>query len=230
MAQVRALADVADVSVANHAAVNTLSKLAELIIAQAPPFFAIAGHSMGGRIALEVARLAPARVRGLALLNSGNEPLAAGEAGAQERKRRLGLLELAQREGMRHMAQQWVQGMIHPARCGDTDLVETIVTMFERQTPEILALQTHALLTRPDARPVLAGVTSPVLVVCGRDDAWSPVDHQAEMASTSSDAHLAVIDDCAHMSTLERPGAVTDTLRAWLSRTSASESPPERAA
>ena len=61
--QVAGLADLADVQVANHDEVDSLGALAEAIIHAAPPRFAIAGHSMGGRVALEVARRVPERLR-----------------------------------------------------------------------------------------------------------------------------------------------------------------------
>ena len=46
---------------------------------------AVAGHSMGGRVALEIARQAPLRVERIALLDTGIEPIAPGEAGERER-------------------------------------------------------------------------------------------------------------------------------------------------
>ena len=59
--QTEALADIADMQVATNGARDSLVAMAEAIIAQAPARFAIAGHSMGGRVALEGH---PARVRG----------------------------------------------------------------------------------------------------------------------------------------------------------------------
>ena len=71
----------------------------------------LAGHSMGGRVALEVMRLAPERVERLALLDTGVHPLAQGEAGAKEKAGRMALLSHAQRAGMRAMGTMWARPM-----------------------------------------------------------------------------------------------------------------------
>src|SRR5512139_2440767 len=114
------------VQVAEHALSNTLGAMADRILASAAPRFALAGHSMGGRVALEVMARAPGRVTRLALLDTGFEPLAAGEAGERERAGRLRLLALARTQGMRAMAEDWARGMVHPARLADDVLMESI--------------------------------------------------------------------------------------------------------
>ena len=75
------LAARAEVSIAHHGTLDSLGAMAEKVLREAPPKFAIAGHSMGGRVALEVWRRAPDRVAALALLDTGVTPLATGEGG-----------------------------------------------------------------------------------------------------------------------------------------------------
>jgi pimeloyl-ACP methyl ester carboxylesterase len=214
--QAAALADIADVRVANNGDTDSLGALAESIIAQAPPRFALAGHSMGGRIALEVARRAPGRLLGLALLDTGYEELAPGQAGEREAAGRYALLEMASRGGMRAMARTWLQGMVHSPRLTDEKLVEPILQMFERRTPDLFALQIKALLERPDATSVLATLELPTLVLCGREDTWAPPSRHEVMAKMIRHSTLEVIPDCGHMSTLERPQAVNQAFRRWL--------------
>jgi pimeloyl-ACP methyl ester carboxylesterase len=204
------------VHVANNGDTDSLGALAESIIAHAPPRFALAGHSMGGRIALEVARRAPGRLLGLALLDTGYEELASGEAGEREAAGRYELLAMARREGMRAMARTWLQGMVHSPRLSDEKLVESILQMFERRTPDLFALQIKALLERPDATSVLATLQLPTLVLCGREDTWAPPSRHDVMAKMIPHSTLEVIPDCGHMSTLERPQAVNQALRRWL--------------
>ncbi|MFL6602363.1 MAG: alpha/beta fold hydrolase [Steroidobacteraceae bacterium] len=214
--QAAALADIAAVRVANNGATDSLVALAESIIAHAPPRFALAGHSMGGRIALEVARRAPERLLGLALLDTGYEPLAPEQAGAREAAGRHALLAIARREGMRAMARTWLQGMIYPPRLSDVELVEPILDMFERRTPDLFALQIKALLGRPDATSVLPTLRCPTLVLCGREDAWAPPSRHDVMAQMIRHSTLEVIPDCGHMSPMERPEAVNRAFRQWL--------------
>jgi pimeloyl-ACP methyl ester carboxylesterase len=123
---------------------------------------------------------------------------------------------MARSAGMRAMARIWVQGMVYPPRLSDAQLVEPILDMFERRTPDLFALQIKALLTRPDATSVLATVQCPTLILCGREDAWAqPARHEA-MAKMIRYSTLHVIPDCGHMCTLERPQAVNQALREWL--------------
>jgi pimeloyl-ACP methyl ester carboxylesterase len=214
--QTAALADIATVRVFNNGDADSLGTLAESIITHAPERFALAGHSMGGRIALEVARRAPERLIGLALLDTGYEPLAAGQAGEQEAAGRYSLLALARREGMRAMARIWVQGMVYPPRLKERRLIEPILDMFERRSFELFALQIQALLSRPNATSVVSGLQCPTLVLCGREDAWAPPSRHELMAKLIRRATLEVIPECGHMAPMERPEAVSTALRKWL--------------
>jgi pimeloyl-ACP methyl ester carboxylesterase len=218
-AQAAALADIADVRVANNGEVDSLVRLAEAVIAGAPPRFAVAGHSMGGRIALEIARRVPDRLIGLALLDTGFEALAPGTAGQREVAGRHELLEKARREGMRSMARAWVQGMVYPPRLSDADLIDRILDMFERRTPDLYALQIKALLSRPDATSVLPAIRCPTLVLCGREDEWAPPSRHDLMAKSIPAGRLEVIPECGHMAPMERPEAVSAALRRWLEST-----------
>ena len=197
---------------------DSLTAMAQQVLAEAPTeSFSVAGHSMGGRVALEVMRLAPQRVERLALLDTGTHPLPAGEAGAKERAGRLALLEIARTEGMRAMGRQWARGMVHPSRL-DTPLFESILDMIERSNPAQFAAQINALLTRPDAAPVLPTIQCPTLVLCGRDDAWSPPAQHEAMRDAIAGAELCIIEHCGHMCTMEQPQALNDALAAWLRR------------
>jgi pimeloyl-ACP methyl ester carboxylesterase len=149
-------------------------------------------------------------------MNTGIAPLAAGDAGKEEEKGRRFLLDIAFKQGIRAMAQEWLKGMIPAYRQTDEPLVEAIIEMFERKTPEQFLIQQEALLARPDARPVLAQVHCPTMVLTGKDDIWSPPVRHEEIAAGIAGATLALIPECGHMSTMERPEAVTAAMRAWL--------------
>ena len=175
----------------------------------------VAGHSKGGRVALEVARHAGDRLRGLALLDTGYRARDAGIAGSEERESRMRLVAMAFAAGMRAAGTAWVQGMVHPARLTDGRLIQDIVNMFARHSPEQFAAQQRALLERPDAADVLTSVRCPTLILCGAQDRWSPPAQHAEMAGMISGATLVQIPDCGHMSTMERPDQVSGALLQW---------------
>ena len=83
-------------------------------------------------------------------------------------------------------------------------------------SPEIYAKQTRALLSRPDASDVLGTIACPTLVLCGAQDEWSPPQRHERMQALIPGSWMAVIDDCGHMCTMERPAQVLDALQAWL--------------
>jgi uncharacterized protein (TIGR02246 family) len=214
--QRRALANHANVWIPDHGSLDSLTEMAVAILRDAPAGqFSLAGHSMGGRVALEVMRLAPERVQRLALLDTGYLPRAAGEQGDTEQASRLALLDKARQLGMAAMGRQWARGMVHPARI-DTPMFAAIIDMIERKTPEIFAAQIRALLARPDASPQLLAIDCPTLVLCGRQDSWSPLGQHLQMAAIVRGARLRIIEDCGHMSTLEQPEAVTAALVEWV--------------
>jgi pimeloyl-ACP methyl ester carboxylesterase len=214
--QIDALSDVAACTCADYGSLDSLTAMAQAALRAAPERFSVAGHSMGGRVALEVYRLAPERVARIALLNTGYLPLAPGAAGEEERRKRGDLVALAKSQGMRAMLQVWLPPMIDPRRRGDALLVNSILEMMSRKTPEIFAAQVRALLARPDATPVLEQIRCPAVLITGREDGWSgPAQHQA-MAAKVGGSRLVIVPDCGHMSTMERPAEVSAALREWL--------------
>jgi pimeloyl-ACP methyl ester carboxylesterase len=172
---------------------------------------------MGGRVALEVMRLAQDRVTHLGLFDTGHLPRPQGEAGEAEIAKRMALLDLARSQGMRAMAQVWVQGMVAPQRLNDLPLIDSILDMFERKTPDLFQRQINALIHRPDASDVLARIACPVLVLCGAHDAWAPIS-QHQLLSDAIPAHPDVISvaDCGHMAMQEQPQAVLNAMLTWL--------------
>jgi pimeloyl-ACP methyl ester carboxylesterase len=202
--------------VADYADEHNLGAMAARVLAGAPQRFALAGHSMGGRVALEVMRRAPDRVTRLALLDTGYRSRPDGSAGDDERARRLALLALAREQGMRAMGREWMRAMVHPDRLHDAALVADVVEMIARQTPDQYAAQIDALLARPDVTDVLRAIRVPTLVACGRQDAWSPLAQHEEIAALVPDSRLVAFDECGHMAMMERPAAVADALVAWL--------------
>lgn len=211
-AQSKRLCEIHDVRIPDFAGYASIPAMARAVIAEAPERFAVAGHSMGGRVALEIVHQAPERVECLALLNTGVHEVREGEA-----EKRQVLVDLAFAEGMEALAARWAPPMLAPRRADDVELMEEITAMVCRSTPEIFRRQIRALLDRPPARHILPTIACPTLVVGGRQDGWSPLAQLAEIASLIPGATFAAIEDCGHMSPLEQPSAVSDALAEWLS-------------
>jgi pimeloyl-ACP methyl ester carboxylesterase len=217
--QVKALKGLVNIQVPDHGLMDSLGAMAEAILATAPAKFAIAGHSMGGRVALEVVRRAASRVTGLALLDTGYTPVPPGNAGEREAAGRHELLLVGRQEGMRAVGERWLRiPMVHEARLTDRKLVESILQMIERRTPEQFAAQIRALLQRPDAAALLPMISCPALVLCGEEDAWASMSAHRVMAQLIPHSTLVPVANCGHMCTMERPDEVTAALKSWLER------------
>ena len=202
--------------VPDHGLCDGIVGMAEQILASVPGPLAVAGHSMGGRVALEMRRLAPQRVRHLALLDTGYLARPMGAKGEAEAAKRQTLLDVALNQGVEAMARTWAQGMVHPSRLTDTTLMDAIVAMFARRTPAHFACQIRALLARPDASRTLQSIGGPVYLLCGAQDSWSPVAQHQAMANLLPHSVLSVIESAGHMAPMEQPAAVAQVLADWL--------------
>ena len=118
---------------------------------------------------------------------------------------------------MRAMGEQWVRGMVHPDRLHDPSLIGAILDMIERKTVAVFEAQQRALLARLDATQLLGEITCPTLVLCGREDAWSPLSRHQAMARRITTSELVIVERCGHMSTMEQPDIVSSALTKWLS-------------
>ena len=205
------LALVANAHVMSFAGFSSIAGMAERVLAAAPPRFALAGHSMGGRVALEVWRQAPERVTGLALLNTGVHPTRESEYDSR------GLLvRLARRQGMAALADEWLPPMMGAPPDRVLQVMPVLKAMVQRFTAESFAGQINALLQRPDARQVLPSITVPTLLLSGTNDTWSSLSQHADMQRSVPGSTLVEIAGAGHMSPIERPDAVARALKGWL--------------
>ena len=138
------LADVAEVRILSFGGFSSIAAMAEHVLAVAPERFALAGHSMGGRVALETLRLARSRIAGLALLNTGVHTVRDGEPQSRGR-----LLRLAYERGMSALAAEWLPPMMARGSARTVELIPRLIAMVERSTPDSYAGQINALLNRP---------------------------------------------------------------------------------
>jgi pimeloyl-ACP methyl ester carboxylesterase len=192
---------------------DTIAAMAREALAQAPAGpISVAGHSMGGYVALEAVRQAPARIERLALLNTNAR---ADSPESTENRRRL--LALAERDFPAVIA-ALLPRLMTPAHLEDTALTGLIGSMALGVGKEAFARQQAAIIHRIDSRPHLAAITCPTAVIAAREDQLMPVALLQEMADAISGARLTTIEDCGHMATIEQPARVLQALVEWLER------------
>jgi pimeloyl-ACP methyl ester carboxylesterase len=199
------------VTVANHIRDDSMGAIAQRILAEAPPRFALAGHSMGGYIAFEIMRQAPERVARLALINTQARPDTI-EASA----RRRALTAHARDGGLHDVVDEMFPLMVHPSRAGEAALRRLFHDMADDVGVEGFINNQTAIMARADSRPTMASIKCPTLVLTGNQDLLIPNSLSKEMAQGIAGAKLVVLPDCGHCPQPEQPEATAEALAGWL--------------
>lgn len=209
--QTKHLADITQPRVMNITKQDSVTQMARHVLEEAPPRFALAGLSMGGYVALEIMRLDPSRVVRLALVNTS-----ARADTPENLERRKGFIALAKTGKFKGVTPKLLPYLIHESRISDPEVGEVVLKMAERVGRDAFIRQQTAIMTRIDSRPSLANIQVPTLMIVGRQDITTPPAVAEEIVTGVKGAKLALIEDCGHLSPLERPQAVTALLRMWM--------------
>ena len=209
--QIKFLKNIADCQVPVLTKHDQVDALARSVLSAAPKEFALAGLSMGGYVALEIMRQAPARVLKLCLLDTSARP----DTPEQSEKRRL-LLALSKQGQFKGVTPRLLPMLISPHRMDDKDLTHIIMTMAERVGRDAFHNQQTAILNRIDSRPSLKDIKCPVQIIGGTEDALTPPAIVKEIAEGIKSARYNLIESCGHLSALEKPDEVNNLMRGWL--------------
>jgi pimeloyl-ACP methyl ester carboxylesterase len=209
--QAATLADLADVTIADITKGASVGELAAHVLDRAPARFALAGLSLGGYVCFEVMRRAPDRVTHLALLDT-----TARADPPEIVARRHRFIGMAREGRLDEVMASYLPLFVHPRRLEDEPFKAELAAMSERVGEAAFYKQQAAMLARPDSRPGLGDICCPTLVLCGRQDALTPLEMHREMASLIPGAKLVIIEDSGHLTTMEQPQATTAVLRYWL--------------
>lgn len=189
---------------------SSIAAMAERVLRQAPPRFALAALSMGGYVAFEILRRAPERVMRLALLDTMARPDEPGRA-----RVRRGLLELAGLGKFKGVTPQLLPRLMHASSL-DTEVPRIVMEMADAIGREGFIRQQQAIIERADFQPLLAGIRVPTLVLFGAEDEITPLAEARVIQQGIAGAHLEVIDACGHLPPLEHPARTSQLLGQWL--------------
>jgi len=209
--QIPALWRFGPVVVADHTRDASIAAIAGRIVANAPPVFALVGLSLGGYIAFEIMRQAPQRVAKLALLDTSARP-----DDAELTARRQAPMAKARAGKLIEVADESFVFYVHSDRHGDVALRDVVRAMAEETGVEAYLRQQQAIIARPDSRPTLSAIRCPTLMLVGAEDKGTPPELAREITAGIAGARLVVVPECGHLSTLERPQAVTKALVEWM--------------
>ncbi|MFI2610596.1 alpha/beta fold hydrolase [Kitasatospora sp. NPDC018619] len=175
----------------------------------------VGGLSMGGYVALALARRHPDRVRGLLLANTR----ATADTDAVRADRERIAAAVTARDSVRLLLDENVaEGQLGPH---SQHLAERVRAMVAAAPPAAVAWAQRAMAARPDALDVLAGLRVPVAVVAGAQDALVAPEEAELMLRARPDAELTVLPGVGHLSALEAPEAFDAVVRALLARVAA---------
>ncbi len=211
--QIEALSDVVDCIVPELWHHDTVGTMADAALALAPDRFALAGFSMGGYVAFEIMRRAARKVDRLALMDTQAKP-----DSADSTARRRALLDQTRIGRFHGVQRSLLPQLVHRDHINDASITQPIFDMAQEIGAEGFAREQTAIMARPDSRHLLVDIDVPTVVVVGRQDQVTPLPRSEEMAADIANSRLVVLEECGHMSPLERPAEVTEALRRWLSQ------------
>ena len=211
--QVETLQDIADITIPELWHHDTIGAMAEAALKLAPPTFALLGFSMGGYVAFEIMRRAAERVERLALMDTQATP-----DSAESTKRRRALLEQTKIGRFHGVQRTLLPQLVHSRHINDDAITQPIFDMAQEIGADGFVREQHAIIDRADSRHMLVDIDIPTVVIVGRQDQVTPLPRSQEMAADIANSRLVVLEECGHMSPLEKPAEVTAALRRWLSQ------------
>lgn len=197
--------------VADHRQQLSIGAIADDILASVPGRFDVVGLSMGGYIAFEMAARAPERIRRLVLMDTSARPDRSDQTALRRE-----LIALAEAEGLGPVVDRLLPAFLAERRLGDRELVGIIRRMAADTGVEAFRRQQTAIMNRKDARPELAAITCPTLVMVGEHDRLTPPELAREIAEGIGSAVLRTIPRSGHLATLEEPEVVNALLADFL--------------
>ena len=181
---------------------DTITGMAEEALATTSGQLVPIGFSMGGYVALEMARLAPARISAIALFSTNCR-----QDNDAQRYYREQVIKLAQTYGFLGVTRQFLGKLLSPQALADTALVDGVLAMAVEIGHVTFARQQNAILERRAQRETLAALKVPLSIVCGMNDKLTPPDLSKEMADAAPYADLRLLPHVGHLSPLEAADA-----------------------
>ena len=211
--QITALQDCCSTIVPDLTNGSSIADLAAQVLATSPDRFALCALSMGGYVALEIMRQAPARVIGLILMDTSARPDT-----PEQHKRRADLVRLAGMGRFMGVTPRLLPMLVAARNVQDASITEPIMAMARDMGKEVYIRQQTAIMQRLDSRPFLTGIFCPTLIAVGEEDQLTPVAIAREMADLIPCAELSIVKESGHLPPLEQPDETLWLIRSFLKK------------
>ena len=209
--QIEELGSKVSVYIADISRHDTISDLAADVLSHAPPKFCLAGHSMGGIVAMEICAQAPKRIEKLALIDTN--PLAELEEVKLKREPQIS-------DALSGKLVNVIRDEMKPNYLASSENQDIILNICMEMAlslgPKVFINQSRALQTRADQQSNIQSINIPVLIMCGSEDKLCTVERHEMMHNMISNSELKIINNAGHIPTLEQPSETTEVLKEWL--------------
>lgn len=190
---------------------DRIETIAAALLEQLPKKFALAGHSMGGIVAMELLKRIPRRITRLCLMNTNPLPESPAFAATREP-----LIVGAQAGRLEEVMRDMIPPDFLAPGPNRVEIGNLLADMARDLGPDVFVAQSRALQRRPDQQGTLRKCKVPTRIICGDGDVLTPPRRHEFMAELIQDATLSIIEDCGHVPMLEQPEQTVQSLRGWL--------------
>ncbi len=206
--QISYLEELAQVSMFDYDAYDSIDAMVEALVSQLPSGCILVGHSLGGHLAMLAA--AKSNTSKLIVMNSW------AQTTDQFRKQYQMAIDALDSVGLEAMLKSQIPLLMHPDRASDTALIDQTYEMLLEKSPETYLRFFQALTKAGDLDHILPQIKAPTLVIHGRQDPLFSLKQHQFIAEKIPNAQLAIIEDCGHNAPTEQPVATTALTRLFL--------------